>query len=142
MISSGTFTKTYFHHIEYKIFMLQIKLWIKISNSGSVFLVNGNRIYGISASFHLLTYYKCCFGLNAIWKIFVQQIQAVIVAVVMRQHRWLKKISTETFMQTLIMSAKAVLVAKINSNPFEDRVLLLDVPVKIGRSHKDDQVQY
>ena len=39
------------------------------------------------------------------------------------------------------MSAKAVLVAKINSNPFEDRVLLLDVPVKIGRSHKDDQVQ-
>ena len=39
------------------------------------------------------------------------------------------------------MSAKALLVGKLNSFPFEDRVLLLDVPVKIGRSHKDDQVQ-
>ena len=39
------------------------------------------------------------------------------------------------------MSAKALLVAKINSHPFEDRVLLLDIPVKIGRSHKEDQVQ-
>ena len=39
------------------------------------------------------------------------------------------------------MSAKAILVAKLNSHPFEDRVLLLDVPAKIGRSHKDDQVK-
>ena len=39
------------------------------------------------------------------------------------------------------MSAKALLVGKLNSFPFEDRILLLDVPVKIGRSHKDDQVQ-
>ena len=42
---------------------------------------------------------------------------------------------------TVNMSAKALLVAKINSHPFEDRVLLLDIPVKIGRSHKEDQVQ-
>ena len=39
------------------------------------------------------------------------------------------------------MSAKAILVAKLNSLQFEDRVLLLDVPAKIGRSHKDDQVK-
>ena len=38
------------------------------------------------------------------------------------------------------MSAKALFVAKLNSHPFEDRVLLLDIPVKIGRSHRDDQV--
>ena len=38
------------------------------------------------------------------------------------------------------MSAKAILVGKLNSHPFEDRVLLLDIPVKIGRCHKDDQV--
>ena len=30
---------------------------------------------------------------------------------------------------------------KVNSLQFDDRVLLLDVPGKIGRSHKDDQVQ-
>ncbi len=38
------------------------------------------------------------------------------------------------------MSARAVLAAKVNSMPFEDRVLVLDVPAKIGRSHKEDQV--
>ena len=38
------------------------------------------------------------------------------------------------------MCAKAILVAKLNSLQFEDRVLLLDVPAKIGRSHKDEQV--
>eukprot|EP00094_Tigriopus_californicus_P001080 TCALIF_01045-PA protein Name:"Similar to Adpgk ADP-dependent glucokinase (Mus musculus)" AED:0.27 eAED:0.27 QI:205/0.53/0.35/0.64/0.92/0.85/14/0/1299 len=39
------------------------------------------------------------------------------------------------------MSAKAVLVAKANSHPFDDRALILDVPTKIGRSHKDDQAE-
>ncbi len=39
------------------------------------------------------------------------------------------------------MTAKAIVSAKINSHPFEDRVLLLDVPAKIGRSHKEDQVR-
>lgn len=39
------------------------------------------------------------------------------------------------------MSARAILVAKVNSFPFDDRVLLLDVPAKIGRSHKDDQAE-
>ena len=38
------------------------------------------------------------------------------------------------------MSARAILSPKVNSLQFEDRVLLLDVPAKIGRSHKDDQV--
>ena len=39
------------------------------------------------------------------------------------------------------MSARAILSPKVNSLQFEDRVLLLDVPAKIGRSHKDDQVK-
>jgi hypothetical protein len=38
------------------------------------------------------------------------------------------------------MAAKAILSAKLNSFPFEDRVIVLEVPAKIGRSHKDDQV--
>jgi len=37
------------------------------------------------------------------------------------------------------MSARAILSPKVNSLQFDDRVLLLDVPAKIGRSHKDDQ---
>ena len=37
-------------------------------------------------------------------------------------------------------SARAILTAKVNSHPFDDRVLLLDVPCKIGRAHKEDQV--
>ena len=39
------------------------------------------------------------------------------------------------------MSARAILSPKVNSLQFDDRVLLLDVPAKIGRSHKDDQVR-
>ncbi len=39
------------------------------------------------------------------------------------------------------MAAKAILSAKLNSFPFEDRVIVLEVPAKIGRSHKDDQVK-
>lgn len=39
------------------------------------------------------------------------------------------------------MAAKAILSAKPNSFPFEDRVIVLEVPAKIGRSHKDDQVR-
>ena len=39
------------------------------------------------------------------------------------------------------MSARAILSPKVNSLQFEDRVLLLYVPAKIGRSHKDDQVK-
>ena len=38
------------------------------------------------------------------------------------------------------MTARVILVPKVNSHPFDDRVLLLDVPCKIGRAHKDDQV--
>ena len=38
------------------------------------------------------------------------------------------------------MTARVILVSKVNSHPFDDRVLLLDVPSKIGRAHKDDQV--
>ena len=38
------------------------------------------------------------------------------------------------------MTARVILVPKVNSHPFDDRVLLLDVPSKIGRAHKDDQV--
>ena len=37
------------------------------------------------------------------------------------------------------MSSKAILVSKPNSFPFEDRVLVLDVPAKIGRAHRDDR---
>ena len=37
------------------------------------------------------------------------------------------------------MAAKAILVAKPNSFNFEDRVLLLDIPAKVGRAHKDDK---
>jgi len=37
------------------------------------------------------------------------------------------------------MAAKAILVAKNNSFHFEDRVLELSSPVRIGRSHKDDK---
>ena len=40
------------------------------------------------------------------------------------------------------MSARAILSPKVNSLQFDDRVLLLDVPAKIGRSHKDDQVPF
>jgi hypothetical protein len=39
------------------------------------------------------------------------------------------------------MSAKVILSAKPLSQPFEDRSILLDVPAKIGRSHKEDQVR-
>ena len=39
------------------------------------------------------------------------------------------------------MAAKAILSAKPNSFLFEDRVIVLEVPAKIGRSHKDDQVR-
>uniref|UniRef100_A0A0K2V9X4 Putative LOC100881837 [Megachile rotundata] n=1 Tax=Lepeophtheirus salmonis TaxID=72036 RepID=A0A0K2V9X4_LEPSM len=35
------------------------------------------------------------------------------------------------------LSAKAVLTPKLTSYPFEDRLLLLDIPAKIGRSHKE-----
>jgi len=38
------------------------------------------------------------------------------------------------------MSAKVILSAKPNSFGFEDRVILLEVPAKIGRSHKEEQV--
>jgi len=37
------------------------------------------------------------------------------------------------------MAARVILVPKVNSHPFDDRVLLLEVPCKIGRAHKDDQ---
>ena len=37
------------------------------------------------------------------------------------------------------MAAKAILTAKLNSQPFEDKALLLEVPAKIGRAHKEDQ---
>ena len=37
-------------------------------------------------------------------------------------------------------TARAILTAKVNSHAFDDRVLLLDVPCKIGRAHKEDQV--
>lgn len=39
------------------------------------------------------------------------------------------------------MSAKAILVPKINSFQFDDKILTLDVPAKIGRSHKDDRAE-
>ena len=39
------------------------------------------------------------------------------------------------------MTARAILTSKVNSHPFDDRVVLLDVPVKIGRAHKDEQVR-
>lgn len=39
-------------------------------------------------------------------------------------------------------AARAILVSKVNSHAFEDRVLLLDVPAKVGRAHKDDQVSH
>lgn len=39
------------------------------------------------------------------------------------------------------MAAKAIISAKPNSFGFEDRVILLEVPAKIGRSHKDEQVR-
>ena len=38
------------------------------------------------------------------------------------------------------MTARAIFTSKVNSHPFDDRVLLLDVPAKVGRAHKDDQV--
>ena len=37
------------------------------------------------------------------------------------------------------MTAKAILVPKSNSYQFEDRVLELNSPIRIGRSHKDDK---
>jgi len=37
------------------------------------------------------------------------------------------------------MSARAFLTARSNSFAFEDRLLVLDVPVKVGRSHKEDR---
>ena len=40
------------------------------------------------------------------------------------------------------MAARVILVPKVNSHPFDDRVLLLEVPCKIGRAHKDDQVNW
>jgi hypothetical protein len=41
-----------------------------------------------------------------------------------------------------VSAYRAILSCKVNSMPFEDRVLMLDdVPAKIGRSHKDDQVR-
>lgn len=39
------------------------------------------------------------------------------------------------------MTARIILSCKVNSHPFDDRVLLLDVPVKIGRAHKEEQVR-
>ena len=36
-------------------------------------------------------------------------------------------------------SSRALLVAKSGHHMFDDRVLTLEVPAKIGRSHKDDQ---
>ena len=39
------------------------------------------------------------------------------------------------------MAARVILVPKVNSHPFDDRVLLLEVPCKSGRAHKDDQVK-
>ena len=38
------------------------------------------------------------------------------------------------------MTARAIFTSKVNSHPFDDRVLLLDVPAKVGRAHKEDQV--
>ena len=40
------------------------------------------------------------------------------------------------------MTARAIFTSKVNSHPFDDRVLLLDVPAKVGRAHKDDQVSF
>jgi len=37
------------------------------------------------------------------------------------------------------MSARAFLTARPNSFAFEDRLLVLDAPVKVGRSHKEDR---
>ena len=37
------------------------------------------------------------------------------------------------------MSARAFLTARPNSFVFEDRLLVLDQPAKVGRSHKDDR---
>ena len=37
-------------------------------------------------------------------------------------------------------SPKIILAGRPNSFQFDDKVLVLDVPVKVGRSHKEDQV--
>ena len=37
-------------------------------------------------------------------------------------------------------SAKVILSGRPNSFSFDDRVIFMDVPVKIGRSHKEEQV--
>ena len=78
--------------------------------------MDGNSIHRIGVTFYLLAPYWCFLDALSSIKNDIQQISRIK------------------------MSAKALFVAKLNSHPFEDRVLLLDIPVKIGRSHRDDQV--